>query len=82
MGKSNFSRRKCIRALKAIGFTKANTRRGKHYKFYPPSNITIQRGKPEFIMVPRGKLRCQPEILKELRAMGGKKLESSFIENL
>jgi hypothetical protein len=83
MGKSNFSRAQCIRALKELGFTKDTIRHGKHDKFYPPIAIVIQPGEPEFIMIPRhGKLRCQFEILKELKAMGGEELEKAFIENL
>lgn len=83
MGKANFSRAQCLRALRKLGFRQDFTRHGKHDKFLPPASTTIQPGKPEFIMIPRhGVLRCQFEILKELRAMGGEDLEKSFIENL
>ena len=78
-GKANFDRSECVRALLAIGFTKKKSKRAPHEKYIFPSHVVTQPGERPFIMVPHGKLRCQDEILKELRLKG---LESSFIENL
>lgn len=82
MGKGNFRKNQCIRALIRLGFTRDTTRRNKHEKFIAPQSIPLKEGKRPFIMVPRGDLKCQLEILKELRVMGGEKLEQTFIENL
>lgn len=81
MGKSNFSRSQCLRALKKLGFTQEFSRSGgKHDKFVASGQFQIDSLNPKFIMIPRhGKLRCQFEILKELRSMGGNELEQKFI---
>lgn len=83
MGKANFNRSQCIRALKKLGFIEDRTRHGKHDKFYPPKTVIIQSDNPKFIMIPRhGGLRCQFEILKELKVMGGETLQKDFINTL
>lgn len=83
MGEFNFNRKQCIRALKRLGFTLSNKRFGKHDKFEPPSTITPRNPEQRYIMVPRHReLRCQPEIVKELRAMGGDELVEQFKELL
>ena len=81
MGGFNFNRRQCIRALKKSGFYIGNKRRGIHDKFYPPEAIAehLTGAQPRFIMVPRGsELHCQPEIISELRKMGGEDLVKRF----
>ncbi len=81
MGRKDFNRKQCIKALKKLGFTKKNVRKGKHDKFVPPENLLKNKreGQPSFIMVPRGRnLHCQLEILKELWAFGGDELVDAF----
>lgn len=82
MGEYNFNRRQCIKALKKLGFYYSlNQRKGKHDKYDPPANIKdkISYPGPTFIMIPRhNELRCQHEIIDELRAMGGEDLVSKF----
>lgn len=71
MGLNNFNRRRCIKALKKLGFELVGRRKGNHdkYKF----------SDSHFIMVPRhNKLRCQNEIINELRAIGGNELVDKF----
>lgn len=83
MGRKDFNRNQCIKALKKIGFVKKNVRRGKHDKFVPPENLLKIKteGQPSFIMIPRGKnLHCQLEILKEIWAFGGDELVDQFLE--
>ncbi|MBI4121794.1 MAG: hypothetical protein HY461_00525 [Parcubacteria group bacterium] len=84
MGGYTFSRKQCIRALKALGFVLATKRDGKHDKFIPPEYIkkTIQPGQPPFIMVPRHEFHCQNLIVKEIRAMGGDALVAEFVQYL
>ncbi len=85
MGGKDFSRAKCIRALKKLGFYLGNKRKGKHDKFYPPQVIAAQLvgQQPRFIMVPRhAQLHCQNEILSELQKMGGSRLVDDFMEKL
>ena len=36
MGKNDFNRRQCIRALKKLGFEEKSSRRGSHDKFVVP----------------------------------------------
>lgn len=74
---NNFNRRRCIRALKKLGFKKVNIRRGKHDKFVPPQSIVSAN--PPFIMIPRHRnLYCQNEIIKELYKMGDSLLVEEF----
>ena len=83
MGRKDFNRKQCVKALKKLGFIKKNVRRGKHDKFVPPENLLFNKreGQPSFIMVPRSRsLHCQLEILKELWAFGGDELVDSFIK--
>jgi hypothetical protein len=85
MGRKDFNRKQCIRALKKLGFIQNNIRRGKHDKFVPPENLLKNKreGQPSFIMVPRSKnIHCQLEILKELWAFGGDELVGSFIDKI
>ena len=84
MGRKDFNRKQCIKALIKLGFIKKNTRRGSHDKFTPPQTILDKRqpNQPPFIMVPRSrKIHCQLEILKEIWAFGGDELVKQF-ENL
>jgi len=56
-------------------------RHGKHSKFAAPPQY--QKGNFIFIMLPRhNKLRCQDEIIKELRKMGGEELVEKFRKSL
>ncbi|MCK4554805.1 hypothetical protein KAU19_07695 [Candidatus Parcubacteria bacterium] len=83
MGRNDFNRNKCIKALNKLGFICKNKRRGNHDKFVPPKHLleNAQPGQPPFIMVPRSrKLHCQLEILKELWALGGDDLVKKFLE--
>lgn len=80
----NFNQKRCIRALKRIGFVNKSKRR-KHLKFYPPEEISIniKPGNPQFIMVPNHReLKVQKLILKELMAMGDENLVKIFLSNL
>lgn len=85
MGENNFNTRQCIRALKQIGFTLENTYQGGHDKYVPPHWVMekLQGTQPRFITVPRHRIiRCQYEIISELRKMGGDDLVARFRENL
>ncbi len=82
MGKFDFKGPECIKALLSLGFIDVTKRRGDHFKLQAPDYlakdkpITLRR----FITVPRSrKIHCQEEILKELRAFGGDKLETDFL---
>ncbi|MCG2697597.1 hypothetical protein L6307_00655 [Candidatus Parcubacteria bacterium] len=86
MGKLEvFKRNRCILALIKLGFTRKKTRRGMHDKYVPPQKyleIKIEN-QPPFIMIPRSRnLHCQPEIVKELRNLGGDELVKKFEEYL
>ena len=83
MGKDDFPKQEAISALISLGFTKDTCkRRSPHDKYSAPreyQNSTIR----SFIMIPHGrKLKCQRAILKQLRILGGEKLENSFLEEL
>ncbi|MFH1145450.1 MAG: hypothetical protein V1707_00595 [bacterium] len=85
MGETNFNRRQCLRALRRLGFTITHARHGRHDKYYP--SLEISRGlsgqQSKFIMIPRhNELRCQSEILQELRQMGGDRLVANFTQSL
>ena len=81
MGQNNFNRRQCVRALEKIGFIDTSQRHGKHSKFTAPSQY--QKDNFTFVMVPKhNKLRCQDEIIKELKRMGGDELVEKFRQNL
>lgn len=85
MGRKDFNRKQCIRALLKLGFVKNNKRRGAHDKYKAPEYLLNQRqeNQPPFIMVPRSrKIHCQLEILKELWAFGGDDIVENFIKNL
>lgn len=82
MGKDDFNRKQCIKALIKLNFIQDNRRRGKHDKFKAPEYLIKQKQKnqPPFIMVPRSKqLHCQLEILKEIWAFGGDDLVKKFL---
>lgn len=82
MGRQDFNRKQCIRALLKLGFIKDNKRRGSHDKFRAPEELlrNRQENQPPFIMVPRSRqLHCQLEILKELWAFGGDELVEKFL---
>ena len=76
----SFRRTRCISALKKLGFVIKKSRRGKHDKYMSPDVYLEQKRdrQPPFIMVPRGKLHCQDEIVKELRNLGGDELVREF----
>ena len=82
MGEYNFNRRQCLKALIKLGFYYSlKQRRGKHDKYDPPASLKekIVPPNPIFIMIPRhNELRCQHEIIDELRAMGGDELVNKF----
>jgi len=83
MGRKDFKRKECIKALLKLGFEKSNKRRGNHDKFKAPTHLLKDRqaNQPPFIMLPRSrKIHCQLEILKELWALGGEKLIDEFWE--
>jgi hypothetical protein len=85
VGELNFNTKQCIRSLKRLGFYLSNKRSGRHDKFEPPKTIAdkLIGLQPKFIMIPRHReLHCQPEIISELRAMGGDELVASFKQNL
>lgn len=85
MGKNDFNRHQCIRALEKLGFVKKNVRHGKHDKYTPTDYLLQKRqsGQPSFIMVPRSRnLHCQLEILKELWAFGGDELVNKFLSHI
>ncbi|MFH1252878.1 MAG: hypothetical protein V1664_00905 [Candidatus Uhrbacteria bacterium] len=85
MGELNFNTKQCLRALKRLGFYLGNKRLGRHDKFYPPKLIAdkLSGTQPRFIIIPRHTdLHCQPEIISELRVMGGDELVQKFKENL
>lgn len=85
MGTNDFSRRDCIRALRRLGFSHDTSRHGRHDKFLLPQHLaaTIGSSAARFIMVPRHRqLRCQREIVQELRAMGGDELVQAFTAEL
>ena len=78
MGLNNFNRRRCIKVLKKLGFKSESGRKGKHDKYKIPDNIN-NNSPAQFIMIPRhNKLRCQNEIIKELRAIDGDELVDKF----
>lgn len=81
MGEKSFNRKDCIRALKRLGFVLRNRRHGSHDKYCPPDALATKLlgMQPRFIMVPRhNELRCQTEILAELKAMGSDDLVAEF----
>jgi len=83
MGKNDFKRNECIKALNRLGFKIKNKRRGPHDKFTAPEKYleNKQPHQPPFIMVPKArKIHCQLEILKELWALGGDKLVEEFLK--
>jgi len=84
MGKDDFTRNECIRALEAIGFRKKNVRRGKHDKYIPPDRFKgmLRAGRRPFIMVPHGELHVQREIVKEIRILCGEELAQEFLEKI
>ncbi|HBB38209.1 MAG: hypothetical protein UV82_C0002G0115 [Candidatus Magasanikbacteria bacterium GW2011_GWD2_43_18] len=85
MGRQDFNRKQCIRALLKLGFVKDNKRRGSHDKFKAPEHVLQQRqaNQPPFIMVPRSRqLHCQLEILKELWAFGGDAFVEEFLGHI
>ena len=85
MGEFNFNTRQCIRSLRRLGFVLSNKRHGRHDKYLAPLEIAnrLQTDQPRFIMVPRHtELHCQPEIIRELRTMGGDELVEAFKHNL
>ena len=85
MGDLNFTTQQCLRALQRLGFTFSNRRGGRHNKLIPPQEIlrVLSGAQPRFIMVPRHReLRCQNEIVRELKVMGGESLVEKFKQNL
>ena len=81
MSDFNFNRKQCIRAIRKLGFVLQNRRSGIHDKYVPPQEIASKLAptQPHFIMIPRhNELRCQPEIISELRKMGGDSLLETF----
>ncbi len=85
MSDFNFNRKQCTGAIKKLGFVLKNKRSGKHDKYVPPQEIAkkLTADQPHFIMIPRhGELRCQLEIISELRVMGGETLVEAFKQYL
>lgn len=85
MGKLDFNRDQCIRALTKIGFRDGNNRRGNHDKFLMPEYLESARNpsQPPFIVVPRSRqLHCQFAIIKELKKLGGEELADKFLKNI
>jgi hypothetical protein len=83
MGKNDFNRKDCIRALKRLGFIYKISRHGKHDKYAPPAHLLEKKqpNQPPFIMIPRSReIHCQLEILKELWAFGGDELINKFLQ--
>lgn len=83
MGRNDFNRKQCLRALKKLGFERSVTRRGSHDKMNAPLYMAQQKqlNQPPFIMVPRSrKLHCQREILKEIHVLGGDELVEEFLK--
>lgn len=81
MGRKDFNRNQCIKALKKIGFQSKNNRRGNHDKFVCP--LSNNPDQPSFIVVPRSRqIHCQFAILKELKNIGGDELVNKFLDNL
>jgi len=84
MGRKDFNRKQCIKALIKIGFQKKNNRHGNHDKFIAPQScLNNSSDFPPFIVVPRSKqIHCQFAILQELKIMGGDDLVNDFLENI
>jgi len=85
MGRYNFNKKQCIKALKALGFYQNTIRKGPHDKYLPPDNIKldIKPGQPPFIMITRGnKFHIQNAVIKELKNMGGDQLVEKFLQYL
>ena len=85
MGKNDFNRRQCIRALKRLGFEEKNSRRGNHDNFIVPARFlkNKQSNQPPFIMIPRNRnLHCQRAIIRELYNFGGDELVENFLKNI
>ncbi len=85
MGKNDFNRKQCIRALKKLGFEEKSSRRGSHDKFVIPECFSKnkQSNQPSFIMIPRSRnIHCQRAIIRELHNLGGDELVKDFLENV
>lgn len=85
MGKLDFNRDQCIKALMKIGFRNGNNRRGNHDKFLMPEYLERNRNpsQPPFIVVPRSRQsHCQFAIIKELKNLGGEELADKFLKNI
>ena len=85
MGKNDFNRRKCVKALKKLGFEEKSSRRGSHDKFVVPERFlkNKQSNQPPFIMIPRSRnLHCQHTIIRELYNFGGDELIKDFLKNI
>ena len=85
MGKNDFSKRRCVRALKKLGFKEKSSRRGSHDKFVVPERFlkNKQSSQPPFIMIPRNRnLHCQHAIVRELYNFGGDELVKSFLRGV
>ena len=83
----SFTQSQCIKALLAIGFIDASTRRCKHYKYRPPRECDECLKKFEgsirpFIMVPKHQFYCQDEIVKEIKNICGEDFKQKFLDNL
>lgn len=84
MGKDDFSRTECIRALTAIGFKKKNKRSGKHDKYVPPDRFkgNFRAGRRPFVMVPHGELHVQQEIVSEIKSLCGEEMAKEFLKKI
>ena len=85
MGKNDFNRRQCIKALKKIGFEEKSSRRGNHDKFVAPKCFlkNKQPNQPPFIMISRNRnIHCQRAIIRELYNFGEDELVKDFLENI
>lgn len=80
----SFTQQECIRALLKIGFTDASKRRGKHYKYRPPSHCNKNFGENvrPFITIPKHQFYCQDAIVREIVRLCGEKMKQKFLENL
>ena len=80
----SFNQKQCIRALLKIGFTDASKRRGKHFKFKPPTHSLLRNDfeiRP-FITVPKHDFYCQEAIVREIGRLCGEEMKQKFIGSL